>query len=159
MNHAYLLTGGNIGNRQEHLAIAARLLTERCGRIIDSSSLYETEPWGKTDQEKFLNQVLLVETRLPAVELLHCILAIETQMGRNRTEKNGPRLIDIDILFFNHQIVNQPGLTIPHPQMSSRRFVLEPLNEIAPAYIHPIYYKTVSQLLTDCVDPLGAKKL
>jgi 2-amino-4-hydroxy-6-hydroxymethyldihydropteridine diphosphokinase len=159
MNSAYLVTGGNIGNRQDQLSHAARLIQERCGVIIDKSSLYETAAWGKTDQENFLNQALVVETSLNARDLLNEILYIENLMGRDRLEKYGPRIIDIDIIFFNHQIIKENGLVVPHPEMSHRRFVLEPLNEVIPAYIHPIYYKTVSQLLKECDDALPVKKI
>ena len=95
MNSAYLITGGNIGNRQEELNYAARLIQERCGTIIDRSSLYETAAWGKTDQESFLNQALVLETTLNARDLLNEILYIENLMGRDRVEKYGPRIIDI----------------------------------------------------------------
>jgi 2-amino-4-hydroxy-6-hydroxymethyldihydropteridine diphosphokinase len=159
MNTAYLITGGNIGNREEQLAYAARLIEERCGSIIDRSSLYETAAWGKTDQAPFLNQALVVETTLNARDLLHEILYIENLMGRDRIEKYGPRIIDIDIIFFNHQKIREDGLVVPHPQMAHRRFVLEPLNEVIPAYIHPLFYKTVNELLIECDDSLPVKKI
>jgi 2-amino-4-hydroxy-6-hydroxymethyldihydropteridine diphosphokinase len=159
MNTAYLITGGNIGNREEQLAYAARLIEERCGSIIDRSSLYETAAWGKTDQAPFLNQALVVETTLNARDLLHEILYIENLMGRDRIEKYGPRIIDIDIIFFNHQKIREDGLVVPHPQMAHRRFVLEPLNEVIPAYIHPVFYKTVNELLIECDDSLPVKKI
>jgi 2-amino-4-hydroxy-6-hydroxymethyldihydropteridine diphosphokinase len=159
MNSAYLITGGNIGQRDEQLAYAARLIEERCGTIIDRSSLYETAAWGKTDQNSFLNQALVLITSLNARDLLTEILYIENLMGRDRLEKYGPRIIDIDIIFFNHQIIREDGLTVPHPEMTKRRFVLEPLNQVIPAYIHPVYYKTVSELLTLCEDKLPVKKI
>jgi len=159
MNHAYLVTGGNMGNRQEQLGYAAKLIEERCGYLVDKSSLYETEAWGKTDQPKFLNQAIVLDTTLTARDLLNEILYIEHLMGRDRGEKYGPRIIDIDIIFFNHQVIDQPGLAIPHPEMAKRRFVLAPLSEVIPAYIHPVYYKTVAQLLTECNDPLAVNKL
>jgi 2-amino-4-hydroxy-6-hydroxymethyldihydropteridine diphosphokinase len=159
MNSAYLITGGNMGQRDEQLAYAARLIEERCGTIIDKSSLYETAAWGKTDQHSFLNQALVLETTLNARDLLHEILYIENLMGRDRIEKYGPRIIDIDIIFFNHQVIKENGLTIPHPEMAKRRFVLEPLNQVIPAYIHPVYYKTVSELLNQCDDTLPVKKI
>ena len=158
-NSGYLITGGNIGSRQEELNYAARLIQERCGTIIDRSSLYETAAWGKTDQESFLNQALVLETTLNARDLLNEILYIENLMGRDRVEKYGPRIIDIDIIFFNHQVIRENGLIIPHPEMAKRRFVLEPLNQVIPAYIHPIYYKTVSELLDQCDDSLPVKKI
>jgi 2-amino-4-hydroxy-6-hydroxymethyldihydropteridine diphosphokinase len=135
------------------------LIQERCGAIIDRSSLYETAAWGKTDQASFLNQALVVETSLNARDLLNEILYIENLMGRDRLEKYGPRIIDIDIIFFNHQVINESGLVVPHPEMAHRRFVLAPLNEVIPAYIHPIFYKTVAQLLAACNDALPVKKI
>lgn len=148
-----------MGQRDEQLAYAARLIEERCGTVIDRSSLYETAAWGKTDQNSFLNQALVLVTSLNARDLLNEILYIENLMGRDRVEKYGPRIIDIDIIFFNHQIIREDGLTIPHPEMAKRRFVLEPLNQVIPAYIHPVYYKTVSELLERCDDKLPVKKI
>lgn len=159
MNSAYLITGGNIGNKGEELANAAKLIEERCGAIIDRSAIYETAAWGKTDQDSFFNQALVLETSLNARDLLNEILYIENLMGRDRLEKYGPRIIDIDIIFFNHQIIKETGLIVPHPEMARRRFVLEPLNEVIPAYIHPVYYQTVRELLASCDDTLPVKKL
>lgn len=159
MNSAYLITGGNIGQRQVQLAYAAKLIEERCGSIIDRSSIYETAAWGKTDQEPFLNQAIVLETSLNARDLLNEILYIENLMGRDRIEKYGPRIIDIDIIFFNHQKIRESGLIIPHPEMAKRRFVLQPLNEVIPAYIHPVYFKTVNELLNQCEDALPVKKI
>lgn len=159
MNTAYLLIGGNMENPQQQLGFAARLLEERCGKIIDTSSLYRTAPWGKADQPEFLNQAIVLDTSLSARDLLNEIFYIEHLMGRDRTEKFGPRIIDIDIVFFNHQVLKQDGLVIPHPEMANRRFVLEPLNEVIPAYIHPIFYKTVSELLLACRDELAVNKI
>jgi 2-amino-4-hydroxy-6-hydroxymethyldihydropteridine diphosphokinase len=159
MNYAYLITGGNMGTISEQLAFAAKLIEERCGKIIDKSDLYETAPWGKTDQPPFLNQAIVLETSLNARDLLNEILYIENLMGRDRAEKYGPRIIDVDIIFFNHQIINQPGLVVPHPEMANRRFVLEPLNQVIPAYIHPVFYKTVAELLQESNDQLPVNKL
>jgi 2-amino-4-hydroxy-6-hydroxymethyldihydropteridine diphosphokinase len=159
MNYAYLITGGNMGRISEQLAFAAKLIEERCGKIIDKSDLFETAAWGKTDQPAFLNQAIVLETSLNARDLLNEILYIENLMGRDRAEKYGPRIIDVDIIFFNHQIINQPGLIVPHPEMSKRRFVLEPLNQVIPAYIHPVLYKTVAELLIESNDKLPVNKL
>jgi 2-amino-4-hydroxy-6-hydroxymethyldihydropteridine diphosphokinase len=159
MNTAYLITGGNLGKREEQLALCAKLLEERCGSIIDRSAVYETAPWGKPDQPAFLNQAIVLETTLNAREMLTEILYIEQLMGRNRDEKFGPRVIDIDIIFFNHQVIRENGLIVPHPEMRNRRFVLQPLNEVIPAYIHPVYYKTITELLNACTDPLPVNKL
>src|SRR5687768_12743928 len=105
MNSAYLLTGGNLGNRLQNLQTAATHIDEQCGRVVKASSLYETAPWGQSDQPAFLNQVLLVNTSLSARALLNQILHIEEMMGRKRTGKYGPRVIDIDLLFFNSDII------------------------------------------------------
>jgi len=159
MNSAYLITGGNMGQREDQLSYAAKLIEERCGSIIDRSSIFETAAWGKTNQENFLNQALVLETTLNPRDLLNEILYIENLMGRDRVEKYGPRIIDIDIIFFNHQKIKENGLVIPHPEMSRRRFVLEPLNEVIPAYIHPVLFKTVNELLHQCDDTLPVKKI
>src|ERR1044071_985587 len=112
MNKAFLLTGGNVGNRLENLRRAAQLLEKYCGRILNRSSVYETAAWGKTDQPSFLNQVFEIETQMMPEPLMNEILKIEHLMGRIRNEKYGPRIIDIDILFFNKEIINGPGLII-----------------------------------------------
>jgi 2-amino-4-hydroxy-6-hydroxymethyldihydropteridine diphosphokinase len=130
-----------------------------CGQLLLVSSLYETAPWGKTDQPDFLNQVLLLETKFNPDTLLQVLLSIEEKDGRIRTVKNAPRTIDIDILFFNNLVVEKPGLSIPHPRIADRRFVLEPLNEISPEFIHPVLKKSIHQLLQECKDELGVKKI
>src|SRR5687768_11785457 len=127
MNRVFLSTGSNVGNRAANLRKAAELCQQQLGNVVQLSSVYETEPWGKTDQQAFLNQALELHTDLEATELLGKIIAIEQELGRIRSIKWGPRVIDIDILFFNEDIINQPGLRIPHSEMADRRFVLEPL--------------------------------
>jgi 2-amino-4-hydroxy-6-hydroxymethyldihydropteridine diphosphokinase len=159
MNKAYLLTGGNEGDRRFHMQQARTNIELICGQIIQVSSLYQTAPWGKTDQADFFNQVLLIETNLDPVALLKCVLSIEETEGRIRGEKNAPRTLDIDILFYNHLILQETGLTIPHPRIQERRFVLEPLCEISPDFIHPVFKKTISQLLLECSDQLAVKKI
>lgn len=126
--------------------------------VTRRSSIYRTAPWGKSGQSDFLNQVLEVETKLSAQELIDELLRIEEKLGRRREEKFGPRLIDIDIIFFNDEIISQPGLTIPHPQVQNRRFALVPLNELAPNHIHPVFQKTIYQLLLECPDTLAVNK-
>jgi 2-amino-4-hydroxy-6-hydroxymethyldihydropteridine diphosphokinase len=157
-NEAYLITGGNIGDRKRFLTDAKNLIEDRCGTIQKASSFYETAAWGKTDQPSYLNQCLLLHTPLSPQALLQELLAIEEMLGRVRKEKYGARTIDIDILFFNDEVVNQPGLQLPHPQIAHRRFVLECLNELAPGKKHPLLHRTVRQLLADCTDPLAVKK-
>jgi 2-amino-4-hydroxy-6-hydroxymethyldihydropteridine diphosphokinase len=130
-----------------------------CGQLLQVSSLYETAPWGKTDQADFLNQVLLIETKWNPRELLKAILQIEEKGGRVRTLKNAPRSIDIDILFYNHLVIEETGLSIPHPRIAERRFVLEPMNEISPRFEHPVLHKTIHQLLLECTDELAVKKI
>ena len=158
MNTVYLLTGGNVGNRQQYLQKSALLIGNDCGKIVQQSSLYETAPWGKTDQPPFLNQALLLHTLLGPDELMSTLLHIEQSIGRIRTEQYGPRTIDIDILLFNRQIIHTALVTVPHPQMANRRFVLQPLNEIAPGFVHPVLLQSIAQLLEFCPDPLPVKK-
>ena len=158
MNKAYLLTGGNMGNREEHLATARELINQQCGNISKASSLYETAAWGKTDQPAFLNQALEVETILNARQLMRHILKIEKQMGRIRKEKYGPRIIDIDILLFNTEKYNYHFLKLPHPEMQNRRFALKPLAELVPDAMHPVLNKTITELLKECPDKLPVKK-
>lgn len=159
MNQAYLLTGSNLGNSQETLATARALLTAHCGTIVAASSIYETAAWGKTDQPAFLNQALKIETRLNARQLIRRILKLEKMMGRIREEKYGPRIIDIDILLFNDEIHQYHFLQLPHPEMQNRRFALLPLAEIAPGTVHPVFKKTMAELLNECADELPVNKI
>ncbi len=159
MNISYLLIGGNEGDRIETLVTAGKQIEAAAGAIRRRSSLYETAPWGKTDQAYFLNQALQIETGLDARELIKMLLGIEEKMGRKRTEKYGSRIIDIDILFFNDAIIREPHLVIPHPEIQNRRFALAPLEEIAATYIHPVLGVSVRELLINCTDPLAVKKL
>lgn len=154
MNTTFLITGGNIGDRRKNLQKASELIAERIGTIKKSSTIYETEAWGFRDQPAFYNQVHMVETDLSAQKVLDSILKIEEEMGRRRTTKNAARIIDIDILFFNDEIVNEQNLHIPHPHIAERRFVLLPLNEVAPQMIHPVSKKNISELLSLTRDEL-----
>jgi 2-amino-4-hydroxy-6-hydroxymethyldihydropteridine diphosphokinase len=158
MSTAFLLIGGNLGNREENFERARNLITQYCGVITESSSLYDTAAWGKTDQPSFLNQALEIKTKLTAKQLMEQILKLEKMMGRERREKYGPRLIDIDILLFDDEIYDDSFLTIPHPEMQNRRFVLAPLAEIAADLQHPILKKSISQLLKECPDKSSVKK-
>ena len=158
MNISYLLIGGNQQDRVAGLATAREYIALAGGKILRASALYETAPWGKTDQPDFLNQALLVATEQDAPAWLLTLLGIEQKMGRRREEKYGPRIIDIDILFFNNSIIRLPQLTIPHPEIRNRRFALTPLEEIAPDLIHPVLGLTIRELLAECTDPLAVKK-
>jgi 2-amino-4-hydroxy-6-hydroxymethyldihydropteridine diphosphokinase len=153
-NKAYLLIGGNLGDRVSSLNQARALLTLRAGSITAVSAIYETAPWGIAEQASFLNQALQLETSLTAEELMQHILHAEEEIGRVRAEKYGPRIIDIDILLFNNEAFSHPTVTVPHPQLANRRFALQPLTEIAATYVHPILKKTISELLDDCPDTL-----
>jgi 2-amino-4-hydroxy-6-hydroxymethyldihydropteridine diphosphokinase len=158
MNNTYLLLGSNIGNSKASLAKAIAQIEKQIGTITRLSSLYTTAAWGNTKQPDFLNQVITVETELTAWQTMQTILNIEKKMGRIRTIKNAPRIIDIDILFFNKEIIEQEQLCIPHPQIQNRRFVLVPLNQLSPNLKHPLLKKTIHQLLLHCPDSLNVKK-
>jgi 2-amino-4-hydroxy-6-hydroxymethyldihydropteridine diphosphokinase len=145
---AYFSLGSNLGNREQNLQEAIRR-AKAWGRIVAVSSFYETEPVEFTDQPCFLNCVIALETTADPAQLMRELLRIENEMGRKRTLKKGPRSIDIDILLFGDAVVNTPELTIPHPEMTRRRFVLEPLAEIAPELLHPVSQKTVMQILAE----------
>lgn len=158
MNTAYLLTGGNMGNRLNHLRQAAEWIQQKCGKILAQSSVYETEAWGKTDQPAFLNQALQVETDLSPDALMQALLDIETVMGRTRTIKMGPRIIDLDILLIDDLIQTSALLTIPHLALTLRKFALLPLAEIAPLLMHPLEKKSILELLEICPDTLNVQK-
>jgi 2-amino-4-hydroxy-6-hydroxymethyldihydropteridine diphosphokinase len=158
MNKIHLLLGSNIGNSKACLTKATKQIEKNIGSITRQSSLYSTAPWGNTRQPYFLNQVIIVETALTALQTMQTILNIEKKMGRVRTVKNAPRIIDIDILFFNKEIIALPELTVPHPHLQNRRFVLVPLNQLSPNLKHPVLKKTVHQLLMHCPDKLNVKK-
>ncbi len=156
---AILLLGGNLGDRQSNLEKAAREIEVTIGSITARSSLYESEAWGKTDQPSFINQVLIVTTTLSPTNVLKAALTIEHTMGRVRTEKWGARLIDIDLLYFENQVIHSDNLIVPHPGIAARRFVLEPLAEVLPNFIHPGIKKNHLQLLAECEDTLSVMRV
>ena len=159
MNRAWLLTGSNMGERENYLAAARLEIALQCGIVQQISSIYETAAWGKTDQPAFLNQAIGLETTLNARQLMRRILKIEKQLGRVREEKYGPRLIDIDILLFGDEIHNYELLKLPHPELPNRRFALLPLTEIAGELIHPVLQLSIAELLARCPDILEVKKI
>jgi 2-amino-4-hydroxy-6-hydroxymethyldihydropteridine diphosphokinase len=153
MNRAYLILGGNIGNRLENLEKTRKLIDEKAGRILKKSGIFNTAAWGKTDQPDFYNQALLIETELDPKSLLNELLHIEALAGRIRNgEKWAERTMDIDILFYNEEVIKTENLKIPHPHLQDRRFVLTPLADIAPDLIHPVFHKSVKELLNECKD-------
>ncbi len=159
MKKAYLLIGSNIGDRFYYLTHAASMIQEHCGTILALSSIYETAAWGKTDQPSFLNQVVQIETSLNPSFLLQTILGIEHKLGRERLGKYDARTIDIDILYYGQEVVKTDSLTIPHPKISERRFVLTPMAEIAPDLIDPSIGRSIKLLLDQCKDTLEVKRL
>ena len=159
MTIVYLLLGSNQNNPNKQLAKARSFITNQIGEIKRSSGLYQTAAWGNTNQPDFLNQVVIAETMLTPEQTMQTILSIEEKMGRIRTKKNAPRIIDIDILFFNKHIIQTKNLVVPHPQLQNRNFVLIPLNELSPNLKHPVFNKTIHQLLRISPDTLTVNKI
>jgi len=160
MMKVYLGLGGNVSKVSETFDTAAIEIENLIGRILNKSSRYRTEPWGNKNQDYFLNQVLCVETNLNAENVLKEILAIEKKLGRDRNKDNqfAPRTIDIDILFYGEKIINNNSLSVPHPRLHMRNFVLTPLMEIAPDLIHPLFNKKIKDLVKDNPDDSLVKK-
>jgi 2-amino-4-hydroxy-6-hydroxymethyldihydropteridine diphosphokinase len=160
MNIVYLILGGNIGNIQENLEKTRALIDKAIGAITKKSAIFITEPWGNTDQPDFYNQAIELYTSLEPSVLLTELLNIEKAAGRVRgEEKWAARTMDIDILFYDQQIIHEHHLKIPHPYMQERRFVLAPLAEIAPEFKHPVLKKSILQLLEECPDHSAIRKL
>ncbi|MES2428487.1 MAG: 2-amino-4-hydroxy-6-hydroxymethyldihydropteridine diphosphokinase [Bacteroidota bacterium] len=159
MNHVFLLLGSNLGDRKLYLQQAIMHIAYDIAPTVKISSVYETQSWGKTDEPDYLNMVIELESELSADVILEKVLAIELVMGRKREEKWGSRIIDIDILYYNSEVIDKPGLVIPHPELHKRRFTLEPLAEIAPDFFHPVLNKTSLQLKNELKDSLIVKKL
>ncbi len=158
MRTGFLLMGGNMGNRLAYLQQATKMIGETCGKIVQSSSIYETAAWGIEEQASFFNQVIVLQTTLTPENLMHQLLQIENEMGRKRDQKMGPRIIDLDILMIDELVISSGLLTLPHPALPFRRFALIPLSEIDPSLIHPVLQKTMGQLLEECTDVLDVQK-
>ena len=148
----YLLLGSNLGNSEEILEKAMMAIESQIGKIILRSKYYETAPWGVVNQPNYLNIAIAVDTLLQPADLLKQTQNIEEILGRVRKEKWGARLIDIDIIFYGNKIVEKPDLIIPHPLMQERNFVLVPLQEIAPDFVHPVFKKSIQVLYNTCED-------
>ena len=155
----FISTGSNVGAKAANLRKAALLISTQIGPVVQKSAMYKTAAWGMENQAAFYNQVLQISTLLSPTQTMEKLLEIELQMGRKRMEKWGPRMIDLDILFFDNEIVNEPHLVVPHPQLQNRNFVLKPLLELVPNKIHPVLNLTISKLLEICPDNLPAKAL
>lgn len=158
MNTVYLLLGSNMGNSEQMLTVATNMIEKNIGKLTKSSSIYRTAAWGNEDQPDFLNQIIIVSSSLSSSTVLKEMFVIEKEMGRVRTTKNASRVIDIDMLFFNDEIIQTETLTVPHPQIQNRRFVLVPLAEIALDFIHPLLKKSSLELLSICGDKLNVQK-
>jgi len=144
---AYIGIGSNLGNREENCEKATNLLSRKGIKVLQCSSFYETEPWGVKEQPKFINMAVEIETHLEPKELLNALKEIERNLGRSETIRWGPRIIDLDVLFYDDLVINSPGLEIPHRGIKDREFVLNPLSEIAPHKIHPVLKKSIKEIL------------
>ena len=156
-HNAYLLLGSNIGDRENHFEYAISRLNTEAGTVVKISSIYETSPWGVTGQQNYLNAALLLETELAPGKLFHILKNIEKEAGRTDLRKYAPRPLDIDILFYDDEVIKTNELIIPHDKLHLRRFTLVPLNELAPAFHHPVLNKSIAALLEACEDPLEVK--
>ena len=148
-----------MGDPSEHLSSAKKYIEKEIGAITKFSGIYKTAAWGNKNQPDFLNQIIIAHTHYTAHQTITKILAIEKEMGRMRSKKNAPRIIDIDILFFNNEIIESTDLIVPHAEIQNRRFVLVPLNELCPDMMHPVLRKSMSELLEDCADKLNVQKI
>lgn len=155
----FLLLGSNEGDRLINLHVVKDEIKKSVVLVVEESAIYQTAAWGKTDQPDFYNQVLLLQTTMLPETLLLNLQQIEKKLGRERKEKWGARIIDIDILYFGKTVLNTPDLLIPHPAIALRRFTLVPLVEIAPHFVHPVLKKTNLVLLQECVDILAVKRV
>ncbi len=151
----YILLGSNLGDRIQVLQATKKIIQERVGEILQTSAIYETEPWGVSDQPSFYNQVLLIQTYLDPHCLLENLQGVEKDIGKVKLGKWRERLIDVDILYYHDVILNDEDLTIPHPEIRNRRFTLVPLCEIAADFVNPVFQKTQQEMLHQCGDKLA----
>ena len=154
MKGIYLLLGSNLGDRQSLLLSAIKHIEERIGKIVQASSIYSTKAWGMEDQPDFLNQVVELESRLDPRTILRHAIEIESILGRKRYNKWGSRIIDIDLLYYGDLVLESKDLVVPHAENENRNFVLVPMVEVAPEFIHPKLQKTQRELLVNCPDVL-----
>ncbi len=160
LHTAFIGIGSNVDNPLEHCrTVLTKIATHPDLTLVQQSQFYKTEPFGKPDQEWFVNLVVQIKTDLLPQDLLETLLKLEKEMGRERAEKWGPRIIDLDILFYDTMVLDQEGLTVPHPGIAERRFVLEPLVEMDPDWAHPLLNKTVSTLLSELRDNLQVERV
>lgn len=155
----FILLGSNLGDRNSNLRSARQEISRSVGEIVTASSIYKTAAWGKTEQPAFYNQVIEIKSVLTPKKMLSGILEIEKKAGRIRDEKWGARILDIDILFYNDDVISTETLTIPHPHIPDRKFTLLPLSEIAGDFKHPITGKSVNEMLAACIDDLSVEKV
>lgn len=153
----YLALGTNLGDRQANLETAKEMMPPEVV-VMRESPIYVTPPWGYENQPDFLNQVIEVQTDLPPKTLLHFLKNIENEMGREKRFRNGPRLIDLDIIFYGQRVVDEEDLQIPHPRLEGRAFVLVPLNDLAPDFVHPTLDKTINEMVAE-TDTSGVRPL
>ncbi len=160
MATVFLILGGNLGDRYAFMNVAKKSLSENAGNILSQSSVYETEPWGFEHENQFLNQVISLETFLEPLALLKKIKNLEKNLGRIKSkERYSARVIDIDILFYDRLIITSSTLTIPHPEIPNRRFVLEPLAELDADFVHPVLGLSIRTILENCLDKGQVKRL
>lgn len=162
MERVHILFGSNMGDKEAIFAQACLLINNRCGRVVQVSGAYDSEPWGFVAEEWFLNRVIVVETDLAPEELLRRLLGIEKELGRIRHPENqgyASRTADLDILYFGSRVILSETLTVPHPRLHMRRFVLVPMCEVAPTMVHPVFEMTQEELLQHCPDDSVVKKL
>ena len=155
LHDVYLLTGSNLGDRREQLVLAVAEMEQHAGSIVRTSRIYETEAWGLEGLPAHLNQALLLRTKLEPLPLLYVLQEIEHRLGRVRQQRWGVRAIDIDIIYYDDLVLNLPQLSIPHPLMQERNFVLAPLAELAPDGMHPVLHQTNAALLQQSADKLS----